>query len=90
MHLFVTGRSHCHAPFFASWPEQLMSCPLAHIELFYQILCKSESIWNLHTHTLDLHAKFQPPKVKTVAAKERGIFIDRVTNRPTDRATYRA
>ena len=34
------------------------------------------------THTLDLHASFQPPKAKTVAAKRCGKFS---VGQPTDR-----
>ncbi len=37
-----------------------------------------------HTHTLDLHVIFQPLKAKTVAAKEWGIFVDRLTERHTE------
>ncbi len=48
----------------------------------------------LHIDTLDLHAKFQSPGAKTVAAKKWGIFGDQLSDRPTDqqtdRATYRA
>ncbi len=29
MHLFVTGHPHCHAPFFACWSDQYISCPLS-------------------------------------------------------------
>ncbi len=38
------------------------------------------------THPHNLHAKFQSPWMKTVAAKEWGIFVDQ----PTDRATNRS
>lgn len=45
-----------------------------------------------HTHklkqTFDLHAKFQPPRAKTVAAKEWEHFYG-TTDRPTDRASYK-
>ncbi len=36
-----------------------------------------------HTHTVDLHAIFQPPRAKTMATKEWGIFY-RPTNRQTE------
>ncbi len=37
---------------------------------------------HFHTHTLDLHAKFEGPRVKTVAAKEWEIFVDRRQSLP--------
>ncbi len=39
--LFITGHSHCHAPFLPVAPEQLISCPLTHDQPFHLILCKS-------------------------------------------------
>ncbi len=39
-----------------------------------------------HTHT-HLHATFQPPRVKPVATREGGIFVDRPTNQPAQRPT---
>ncbi len=51
--------------------------------------CASQLAWththtHTHTHTLDLNVTFQPPWVKTVAAKEWGTFVDQPTNRPTE------
>ncbi len=38
--LFVTGHSHCHAPFFPRWPKLLINGALAHGQHFYSMLYK--------------------------------------------------
>ncbi len=35
-------------------------------------------------HAFDLHVKFQPLRVKTVATKERGIFVAQPTEQPIE------
>ncbi len=97
----VTGHSNSHAPFLASWPIQLFSCPLARDQLVHLILCVSVSPFGSYvpfcnrplplprplSANCDLRAKFQPPRVKTVPLK-RGKFF--WTKQPTDRATSTA
>ncbi len=58
-----------YAP-FCYWPLPLPRPPLANWHENFHT--------HTHTHTL-LHAKFQPPRAKTVAAKGRGIFVDQQT-----------
>ncbi len=43
-----------------------------------------------HKPTFDFHAKFQPPRMKTVAAEESEIFVDQPTDLQADKVTYRA